>query len=108
MCVWPAQATPCDGSSEIFPIPKEDYKCPGQGFFVDPENCRWFFACLDHLGDGTFTHYEFRYLCIYIKLERYADKMREILLKIGWLLVLYLVCVLCQSAQLNQTVTKVL
>ena len=60
VCVWPAQATPCDGSSEIFPIPKEDYKCPGQGFFVDPENCRWFFACLDHLGDGTFTHYEFR------------------------------------------------
>ena len=60
VCVWPAQATPCDGSSEIFPIPKEDYKCPGPGFFVDPENCRWFFACLDHLGDGTFTHYEFR------------------------------------------------
>ena len=62
VCVWPAQATPCDGSSEIFPIPKEDYKCPGPGFFVDPENCRWFFACLDHLGDGTYTHYEFRWV----------------------------------------------
>ena len=22
VCVWPSQATPCDGSSEIFPIPK--------------------------------------------------------------------------------------
>ena len=32
------------------------------------------------------------------KLEHYADKMREILPKIGWLLLLHLVCVLCQSA----------
>ena len=31
-------------------------------------------------------------------LERYADKMREILPKIDWLLLLFLVCVLCQSA----------
>ena len=54
------QATPCDGSSEIFPIPKQQYVCPAEGFFVDPENCRWFFACRDHLGDGTLTHYEFR------------------------------------------------
>jgi len=60
VCVWPSQATPCDGSSEIFPIPKNDYVCPGEGFFVDPENCRWFYACRDHYGDGTFTHYEFR------------------------------------------------
>lgn len=60
VCVWPSQATPCDGSSEIFPIPRNDYVCPGDGYFVDPENCRWFFACIDHIGDGTFTHYEFR------------------------------------------------
>jgi len=60
VCVWPSQATPCDGSSEIFPIPRNNYICPGEGFFVDPENCRWFFACRDHLGDGTYTHYEFR------------------------------------------------
>ena len=39
------------------------------------------------------------------KLEHYADRMREILPKIGWLLLLDLVCVLCQSALLNQTVT---
>merc|ERR1719397_898687 len=60
VCVWPSQATPCDGSSEIFPIPRNEYVCPGEGFFVDPENCRWFYACRDHHGDGTFTHYEFR------------------------------------------------
>jgi len=60
VCVWPSQATPCDGSSEIFPIPKNQYVCPGEGFFVDPENCRWFYACRDHSGDGTYTHYEFR------------------------------------------------
>ena len=32
------------------------------------------------------------------QLEHYADKMIAILPKIGWLLLLYLVCVLCQSA----------
>ncbi len=62
VCVWPAQvkkiigillltemqlgifffiqATPCDGSSEIMPVPKQDYSCPAEGYFVDPENCR--------------------------------------------------------------------
>lgn len=29
------------------------------GFYVDPENCRWFFACLDH-GTSPLTAYEFR------------------------------------------------
>ena len=60
VCVWPSQATPCDGSSEIRPVPRNEYVCPGEGYFVDPENCRWFFACLDHNGDGSITHYEFR------------------------------------------------
>ena len=36
------------------------------------------------------------------KLERYADKMREILPKIGWLLLLYLVCVF-MSVCLNKS-----
>ena len=58
--MWPSQAPPCDGSSEIAPVPRQDYSCPAEGYFVDPENCRWFFACLDHKGDGYFTHYEFR------------------------------------------------
>ena len=60
VCVWPSQASPCDGSSEIRPVPRNEYVCPGEGYFVDPENCRWFFACLDHSGDGSLTHYEFR------------------------------------------------
>ena len=60
VCVWPSQAAPCDGSSEIRPIPQSPYVCPGEGYFQDPENCRWFYACMDHRGDGTLTHYEFR------------------------------------------------
>ena len=60
VCVWPAQATPCDGSSEIRPVPKNPYVCTQEGYFVDPENCRWFFACLAHDTDGALTHYEFR------------------------------------------------
>ena len=32
------------------------------------------------------------------KLERQADKMREIVVMLGWLTPLYLVCVLSQSA----------
>lgn len=32
------------------------------GYYADPENCRWFFACLDHARDGVtpLTAYEFR------------------------------------------------
>lgn len=49
------------GSSEIAPVPRSRYACSAQGYFADPENCRWFFACLDHHGDGTApTAYEFR------------------------------------------------
>lgn len=29
------------------------------GYFPDPENCRWFFACLDH-GKSPLSAYEFR------------------------------------------------
>lgn len=29
------------------------------GYYADPENCRWFFACLDH-GKAPLTAYEFR------------------------------------------------
>jgi hypothetical protein len=42
-------------------VPTNPYVCSAEGYFVDPENCRWFYACFDHKGDGTFTHYEFRY-----------------------------------------------
>ncbi|ROT84212.1 Chitinase-3-like protein 3 [Penaeus vannamei] len=51
---------PCDGSSEIFPVPRRKFSCPGEGYFTDPENCRWFFACRDYYGNGTYTQYEFR------------------------------------------------
>lgn len=50
------------GSSEIAPVPRTRYVCPEvAGYYADPENCRWFFACLDHQGDGSgLTAYEFR------------------------------------------------
>ncbi|XP_066905020.1 uncharacterized protein [Halyomorpha halys] len=64
VCVWPGSlpdASACKGSSEIAPVPRSRYACSAQGYFADPENCRWFFACLDHHGDGTApTAYEFR------------------------------------------------
>ncbi|KAK6623872.1 hypothetical protein RUM44_010728 [Polyplax serrata] len=66
VCVWPGSlpnGSPCTGSSEIAPVPRSHYKCPSQeGYYGDPENCRWFFACLDHARDGVtpLTAYEFR------------------------------------------------
>ena len=61
VCTWPSQAAPCGGSSEIRPGPMNRFVCPGEGYFADPENCRWFFACRDYAKDGvTFTQYEFR------------------------------------------------
>ena len=61
VCTWPSQAAPCGGSSEIRPVPVNRFVCPGEGYFADPENCRWFFACRDYAKDGsTFTQYEFR------------------------------------------------
>ncbi|XP_018011225.1 serine-rich adhesin for platelets, partial [Hyalella azteca] len=60
VCAWPSTAPPCDGSSEIFPVPSLKNLCPGEGFFSDPENCRWFFACKDYYGNGTYLQYEFR------------------------------------------------
>ncbi|XP_066258348.1 uncharacterized protein [Euwallacea similis] len=63
VCVWPGSlphGTPCSGSSEIAPVPKERFVCPSEpGYYPDPENCRWFFACLDH-GKSGLTPYEFR------------------------------------------------
>ncbi|XP_046660051.1 uncharacterized protein LOC124353990 [Homalodisca vitripennis] len=65
VCVWPgslADGGACQGSSEIAPVPRSRYVCPQvAGYYADPENCRWFFACLDHQGDGSpLTAYEFR------------------------------------------------
>ncbi|KAI5698010.1 hypothetical protein M8J75_000427 [Diaphorina citri] len=66
VCVWPGSLPDggaCQGSSEIAPVPRNRFQCPAQpGYYADPENCRWFFACLDHAGDGVtpLTAYEFR------------------------------------------------
>lgn len=54
---------PLLGSSEIAPVPRNQFVCPPvEGYYADPENCRWFFACLDHAKDGytPLTAYEFR------------------------------------------------
>ncbi|CAG9773991.1 unnamed protein product [Ceutorhynchus assimilis] len=63
VCVWPGSlphGTPCSGSSEIAPVPKQRFSCPSEpGYYADPENCRWFFACLDH-GKSALAAYEFR------------------------------------------------
>ena len=65
VCVWPGSLPEgaCRGSSEIAPVPRARYICPRtEGYYADPENCRWFFACLDHARDGLtpLTAYEFR------------------------------------------------
>ncbi|XP_021929217.1 uncharacterized protein LOC110834409 [Zootermopsis nevadensis] len=65
VCVWPGSLPEgaCQGSSEIAPVPRARYTCPKtEGYYADPENCRWFFACLDHTRDGVtpLTAYEFR------------------------------------------------
>ncbi|RZF41780.1 hypothetical protein LSTR_LSTR012297 [Laodelphax striatellus] len=66
VCVWPGSLEDggaCQGSSEIAPVPRERYVCPRvEGYYADPENCRWFFACYDHVRDGVapLTAYEFR------------------------------------------------
>ncbi|XP_031765202.2 uncharacterized protein LOC113513838 [Galleria mellonella] len=63
VCVWPGSlphAAACPGSAEIAPVPRTRFICPDkEGYYADPENCRWFFACLDH-GKAPLTAYEFR------------------------------------------------
>ncbi|KAF4521178.1 hypothetical protein B566_EDAN010640 [Ephemera danica] len=62
VCMWPGQArASCAGSSEIRPVPRYKFGCSAPGYYADPENCRWFFACMDHRRDGSvLTPYEFR------------------------------------------------
>ncbi|CAH0723189.1 unnamed protein product, partial [Brenthis ino] len=62
VCVWPGSlpnSQACPGSSEIAPVPHARFTCPAkEGYYADPENCRWFFACLDH--GKSMEAYEFR------------------------------------------------
>lgn len=60
VCSWPSASLPCDGSSEIFAVPKTKFVCQTVGYFRDPENCRWFYKCSDFYGDGSLTAFEFR------------------------------------------------
>ncbi|KAF7402476.1 hypothetical protein HZH66_004743 [Vespula vulgaris] len=63
VCVWPgslSQGSPCPGSSEVAPAPQVRFQCPPEpGYYVDPRNCRWFFACMD-LGGPELMAFEFR------------------------------------------------
>ncbi|EFN85614.1 Endochitinase, partial [Harpegnathos saltator] len=63
VCVWPGslpQGSPCPGSSEIAPVAPKRFECPSRsGYYADPQNCRWFFACMD-LGGPEIMAFEFR------------------------------------------------
>ncbi|XP_014481772.1 PREDICTED: mucin-19-like [Dinoponera quadriceps] len=63
VCVWPGslpQGSPCPGSSEIAPVAGKRFECPSRsGYYADPQNCRWFFACMD-LGGPELMAFEFR------------------------------------------------
>ncbi|KAL0101768.1 hypothetical protein PUN28_019120 [Cardiocondyla obscurior] len=62
VCVWPGslpEGSPCPGSSEIAPIAPKRFKCSQPGYYADPQNCRWFFACMD-LGESELMAFEFR------------------------------------------------
>ncbi|XP_015438923.1 PREDICTED: uncharacterized protein LOC107193901 [Dufourea novaeangliae] len=63
VCVWPgslSQGSACPGSSEIAPVTRVRFECPSKsGYYADPQNPRWFFACID-LGGPEMMAYEFR------------------------------------------------
>ncbi|XP_026670311.1 mucin-19-like isoform X2 [Ceratina calcarata] len=63
VCVWPGsmpEGSPCPGSSEIAPVARVRFECPSKsGYYADPQNPRWFFACID-LGRPEIMAYEFR------------------------------------------------
>ncbi|KYN44389.1 putative chitinase 3, partial [Trachymyrmex septentrionalis] len=62
VCVWPGslpEGSPCPGSSEIAPVTPKRFECSQPGYYADPQNCRWFFACMD-LGGEELTAFEFR------------------------------------------------
>ncbi|KAG5348188.1 CHI10 chitinase, partial [Acromyrmex charruanus] len=62
VCVWPgslSEGSPCPGSSEIAPVTPKRFECSQPGYYADPQNCRWFFACMD-LGGEELTAFEFR------------------------------------------------
>lgn len=62
VCVWPgslSKSSPCPGSPEIAPSTPRRFSCPKEGYYADPENCQWFFACMD-LGNKFFLNNSFK------------------------------------------------
>ncbi|XP_077262698.1 uncharacterized protein LOC143897723 [Temnothorax americanus] len=62
VCVWPGslpEGSPCPGSSEIAPVAPKRFECSQAGYYANPQNCRWFFACMD-LGGPELMAFEFR------------------------------------------------
>ncbi|KYM96558.1 putative chitinase 3, partial [Cyphomyrmex costatus] len=62
VCVWPGslpEGSPCPGSSEIAPVAPKTFECSQPGYYADPQNCRWFYACMD-LGGEELMAFEFR------------------------------------------------
>ncbi|XP_064478658.1 uncharacterized protein LOC135391990 [Ornithodoros turicata] len=60
VCNWPSWSQSCHGSGEILSTPKTTFRCPGIGYYQDPENCRWFYFCDDVYENGTLTPFDLR------------------------------------------------
>ncbi|XP_076322053.1 LOW QUALITY PROTEIN: uncharacterized protein LOC143231393 [Tachypleus tridentatus] len=58
VCNWPSWSLPCDGSGEVLPVPRKTFVCSDNGYFQDPENCRWFYYCSE--GNGILQAFEFK------------------------------------------------
>lgn len=60
VCNWPSWSGSCHGSGELSSTPKSAFRCPGLGYYQDPENCRWFYFCDDTHENGTLTPFDMR------------------------------------------------
>uniref|UniRef100_A0A1E1X6J6 Putative vegetative cell wall protein gp1 n=1 Tax=Amblyomma aureolatum TaxID=187763 RepID=A0A1E1X6J6_9ACAR len=60
VCNWPSWSESCHGSGEIATTPKSAFRCPGLGYYQDPDNCRWFYFCDDAYENGTLMAFDMR------------------------------------------------
>ncbi|KAL3216014.1 hypothetical protein MRX96_033199 [Rhipicephalus microplus] len=60
VCNWPSWSESCHGSGEVSVTPRSAFRCPGLGYYQDPENCRHFYFCDDAYENGTFTAFDMR------------------------------------------------
>jgi len=80
VCVWPgslSKGSPCPGSSEIAPVAPKRFECSQPGYYADPQNCRWFFACMD-LGVLQFMRNKL-FMHSYIDLMYYSKSLKKAL-----------------------------